>query len=112
MDKKHISDITFDDYLDSTGMRDEVEELAAKKMFIYQLESEMKRQKITKTEMASRLGTSRSSLDRTLSISGNSTIDTLEKVARVLGKRIEIQLVDFKLQTLNIHTKPITGSCN
>ena len=93
MDKKHISDITFDDYLDSTGMRDEVEELAAKKMFIYQLESEMKRQKITNTEMASRLGTSRSSLDRTLSISGNSTIDTLEKVARVLGKRIEIQLV-------------------
>ena len=93
MERKHISDIAFDDYLDSTGMRQDVEELAAKKMFIYQLEAEMKRQMVTKTEMASRLGTSRSSLDRMLSLKGNSTVGSLEKVAHALGKRVEIRLV-------------------
>lgn len=39
---RNISDIASDDYLDSTGMRYEVEVLAAKKMLAYQLEAEMK----------------------------------------------------------------------
>lgn len=34
MEEKHISDIAFDDYLDSTGLRHDVEELAAKKSAI------------------------------------------------------------------------------
>ncbi len=49
---RNISDIASDDYLDSTGMRYEVEVLAAKKMLAYQLEAEMKQQKITKSEKA------------------------------------------------------------
>lgn len=53
----------------------------------------MKRQMVTKTEMASRLSTSRSSLDRMLSLKGNSTVGSLEKVAHALGKRAGIRLV-------------------
>ena len=48
---------------------------------------------VTKTEMASRLSTSRSSLDRMLSLKGNSTVISLEKIAHALGKRAGIRLV-------------------
>jgi len=58
----------------------------------------MNEQGIRKTEMATRMKTSRSSLERLLNEeSYNVTIATISKAASVLGKRIEMSLVDNNL---------------
>jgi len=58
----------------------------------------MNEQGIRKTEMATRMKTSRSSLERLLNEeSNNVTIATISKAASVLGKRIEMSLVDNNL---------------
>lgn len=55
----------------------------------------MEERGIPKTEMANRMKTSRSSLDRLLNEeSYNVTIATISKAASVLGKRIELSLVE------------------
>jgi antitoxin HicB len=55
----------------------------------------MEERGIPKTEMASRMNTSRSSLDRLLNENSyNVTIGTISKAATVLGKRIELSLID------------------
>jgi transcriptional regulator with XRE-family HTH domain len=55
----------------------------------------MKEQELSKSAMARRMGTSRSSLDRLLDPEVPSvTLLTLEKAARVLGKRVRIEMVD------------------
>jgi antitoxin HicB len=61
----------------------------------YQIKNMMHEQGIRKTEMATRMKTSRSALDRLLNEeSCNITITTIIKAASVLGKRIELSLVD------------------
>lgn len=55
----------------------------------------MEQQALTKAAMARRMGTSRSSLDRLLDPKVPSvTLLTIEKAARVLGKRIRIEMVE------------------
>ena len=72
----------------------EVEATAFKRVVAYQLEELMKQQKLTKTEMAQRIQTSRASLDRLLDPSNPSvTLKTLERAATALGKRLRIELV-------------------
>jgi predicted XRE-type DNA-binding protein len=56
----------FDDFLDQEGILDEVEALAIKKVIASMVEQAMGEAHITKTEMARRMGTSRSQLDRLL----------------------------------------------
>ena len=53
----------------------------------------MKSQNINKTEMAKKMDTSRSSLDRLLNPKNDSvTLATLAKAANVLGKKLVLQL--------------------
>jgi antitoxin HicB len=53
----------------------------------------MKKQKITKAQLAKRMGTSRSALDRLLDPENVSvTLLTLERAAKALGKSIKIEL--------------------
>ena len=55
----------------------------------------MKQRDLTKAAMARRMGTSRSSLDRLLDPAVPSvTLLTIEKAARVLGKRVRIEMVE------------------
>ena len=68
---------------------------ALKKTIAHQIRAMMKEKGIRKTEMALRMKTSRSSLERLLNEeSYNATISTISKAATVLGKRIEFSLVD------------------
>lgn len=54
----------------------------------------MKEQNISKTQMAQRMETSRSSLDRLLNPEiGSITLQTLDKAAHSLGRRIAITLI-------------------
>jgi antitoxin HicB len=58
-----------------------------------ELEKAMSERKITKAEMARRLKTSRTGVDRLLDPENTSiTLNTMAKVAQLLGKRIEFVL--------------------
>ncbi|MFZ3193183.1 MAG: helix-turn-helix transcriptional regulator [Moraxellaceae bacterium] len=85
----------FDSFLDSEGILDEVSAVAVKRVLAWQLEQAMKAQHLTKTEMAKRMHTSRSSLNRLLDEEDTSlTLTTLASAAQALGKRIRIELID------------------
>ena len=91
---KHIGQ-NFDDFLRVEGIYEEVQLNALKKALAQQIKSMMDEKGIRKSEMARRMKTSRSSLDRLFNEeSCNITIATISKAASVLGKRIELSLVD------------------
>ncbi len=91
---KHIGS-SFDDFLDEEGIQAEVTVRALKEVIAWQVAEAMKSQKLTKKEMADRMQTSRSSLDRLLDQSiGSLNIRTLDRAARALGKRVQFDLVD------------------
>jgi DNA-binding phage protein len=87
---------SFDDFLKEEGIYEECSAKAIKKVFALKLKEEMKRKGLTKTAMASRMGASRSSLDRLLKAEGDATLATLAKAAAALGKHLEIGLSDRK----------------
>lgn len=85
--------MSFDEYLDERGMREEVDEGAVKAIFARQLEAEMKRKRISKRRLAQDLGTSRSQLDRILDPEyDNVTLGALKRAADVVGLRLRIEL--------------------
>jgi antitoxin HicB len=89
--KKHIGS-KFDDFLKEEGLLEEAEFVAAKRVFVFQIEKEMKRQRVDKSELAARLDTSRSAVDRILDPECPSTLRTFAKAARALGKHLKISL--------------------
>lgn len=89
--KKYIGS-KFDDFLKEEDLLEEAEFVAAKRVFVFQLEREMKKQNIDKTEFAERLETSRSSVNRILDPESPSTLKTFAKAARALGKHLKISL--------------------
>ncbi len=91
MKNKHIGS-NFDDFLEEEGLLEEAESVAAKRIFVFQIEKEMKKQKIDKSEFATRLATSRSAVDRVLDPEISSTLKTCAKAARALGKHLKISL--------------------
>lgn len=94
MNEKHLGS-DFDDFLQEEGLLEEAEAVAAKRVLAYQISQAMKEQHLSKAAMARQMGTSRSSLDRLLDPEIPSvTLLTLEKAARVLGKRMRIELVE------------------
>jgi antitoxin HicB len=92
--KRHVGQ-RFDDFLQAEGIYEEVQLNALKKTLAHQIKTMMDEQGIRKTEMATRMKTSRSSLERLLNEQAyNVTIATISKAAAVLGKRIELSLVE------------------
>jgi antitoxin HicB len=82
----------FDDLLKAERMLEEIEEVVTKKIFVSQMQKEMKKQRIDKAELAERMETSRSAVDRILDPESPSTLRTLTKAARALGKHLKISL--------------------
>lgn len=92
VDKKHIGS-DFDDFLRDEGALDEAEAVATKRVIAYQLTQEMERANISQSELARRMKTSRSSVERLLDPSNPSvTLVTLERAASAIGKRLKVQL--------------------
>lgn len=90
---------TFDQFLQEDGIYEEVQIMALKKTISHQINILMHKKHLKKTEMAQRMGTSRSSLDRILNDeSSNITLNTINKAALILGKRVDISLVDLHHQ--------------
>jgi transcriptional regulator with XRE-family HTH domain len=82
----------FDDFMKEQGLYDEAKELAAKKLLAFQFEQAMKSQNLTKASMAKKMHTSRVAIDNILNPNFNNSIETLERFASLLGKKITISL--------------------
>lgn len=85
---------SFDSFLQEEGISEEVETGAVKKLISFQLLEAIKKENLSKTELAHRLETSRAAVDRLLDPDNESvTLLTLIKAASVLGKKIKLELV-------------------
>jgi len=83
----------FNDFLEEEGILEECTQTAIKKVLSWQIEQEMKKKKISKSAMAKKMSTSRSSLDRLLDPDNESvTLSTLKKAAQVVGRKIRLEL--------------------
>ena len=92
MNEKYVGG-AFEDFLKKENIETEVRNETIKRLISYNLLTEMKSQNINKTEMAKKMDTSRSSLDRLLNPKNDSvTLATLAKAANVLGKKLVLQL--------------------
>ena len=68
--------------------------LALKRVVSLQLRKILEQEQVTKTELASRMKTSRASLDRMLDPSNPSlTLASLGKAAAALGRKVELRFV-------------------
>jgi len=86
---------SFDSFLEEEGIYEVVEAAALKRAIAFQLERAMTEGNVTKAEMARRMNTSRSQLDRLLDPEKPQVqLDTVMKAATVLGKKIRVEFVD------------------
>ena len=85
---------SFDDFLKEEGLYEECTAVAIKRVLARQLTEEMKRQNLTKTEMAKQMQTSRAQLDRLLDPEKTGvSIETTSRAASVVGRQLRIELV-------------------
>jgi antitoxin HicB len=85
----------FDDFLRAKGFEADIKIAVEKRIIALQLEAERKSFGISKSELARRVGTSRAQIDRILDPrSQNVTIESLKRVAAVMGKRLHFELID------------------
>ena len=92
MSKKNIGS-SFDDFLQEESLLEACTAVALKRVIAWQIDQEMKAQKLTKTELAKRMHTSRAALNRLLDENDASlTLTTLASAAAALGKKVNLQL--------------------
>jgi len=86
---------SLDDLLEEEGTLAEIESIAIKRVIAWQVKQAMEEKKLTKQAMAKEMKTSRSSLDRLLDPNNPSvTLETIERAAKAIGKRVRLELVD------------------
>jgi len=84
----------FESFLEEEGILEEVESGAVKKIIALQMQERLKKECLTKSELAKKLDTSRAAVDRLLDPYNESvTLLTLKKAADVFGKKLKLELV-------------------
>ncbi len=84
----------FRDLLAGEGILPEVGVLALKRVVSLQLQQILEQEHVTKTELGSRMKTSRASLDRMLDpLYPSLTVASLGKAAAALGRKVELRFV-------------------
>ena len=84
---------SFNDFLEEEGVLKECTETAIKRVLAWQIEQEMKKNNLSKSAMARKMKTSRSSLDRILDpINESVTLHTLNKAAHAVGRTVKLEL--------------------
>ncbi|MGY2050583.1 Fis family transcriptional regulator [Methylobacterium sp. JK268] len=92
MTNPHIGS-SFEEFLKAEGMESEAETHALKRVLVWQIEQAMTEQKITKSEMATRMKTSRAQLDRLLDPANDKVqLDTMQRAASAVGRRLRLEL--------------------
>jgi antitoxin HicB len=77
------------------GIYEEVSSVAWKRVLSWEVSEAMRKEGITKSEMAKRMKTSRTQLERLLDPDNpNVLLETVQKAAAAVGKRMTIGLVD------------------
>ena len=81
---------SFDSFLEEEDLLQEANTVAIKRVIAYALEQKMISENITISRLAKELDTSRSAISRILDPQNTAiTLNTIEKVAKYLGKRIQ-----------------------
>jgi antitoxin HicB len=85
---------TLDSFLEEEGVLAEFRLKAIKEVIAWQLGEAMREQGLSKNRLATMMRTSRTQVSRLLDPNdGNVTIETLQRAAEVVGRRVEVQLV-------------------
>ena len=93
MNNQHLGS-DFDEFLESENLLTEVEAIAIKRVIAYQIEQAMASEGLSKSAMARKMNTSRSSLDRLLDPDNPSVnLQTITKAAATLHKKLKFELV-------------------
>jgi antitoxin HicB len=93
MNQNHIG-TNFDEFLTETALLDEVIAVSHKHVLAMQIKLAMEKKHITKAEMAKKMHTSRSAVDRLLNPNNpNITLDTIDRACIALGMRLNISLI-------------------
>ncbi|MSO81504.1 MAG: Fis family transcriptional regulator [Alphaproteobacteria bacterium] len=85
---------TLDDFLRAEGKLEEFEAVAIKEVLAWQIGEAMRAQKLSQKGLAKHMNTSRSQIRRLLDPKdGNVTIATLQRAAKVVGRKLKLELV-------------------
>jgi antitoxin HicB len=85
---------TLEQMLEEDGVLEEVTARAAKRVLVLDIQDAMKAAKLGKSDLARRMETSRAQLDRLLSTDSTGvTLDTMVKLSKALGRRLEVRLI-------------------
>ena len=94
IDSRHIGS-TLEDFLREENRLEEARATALKRVLAWQIEQAMQAQRLTKTEMARRMHTSRTQLDRLLDPNNDKVLlQTVQRAAAAIGKQLNFELVD------------------
>jgi DNA-binding Xre family transcriptional regulator len=92
MRQEHIGS-DFDEFLKRDGLLAECEAGALKRVVAWQIDREMKRRRISRAKLATRMKTNRATLDRLFSQNESSvTLQLLEQAALALGRKLKVEL--------------------
>ncbi len=87
---------SFNDFLEEEGIHEEATSHAIKRVIAWQLAEAMKAKKISKSEMARRMKTSRTQVERFLDPENDSVqLNTIQKAAAIVGKRLIVTFEDL-----------------
>jgi hypothetical protein len=85
---------TLDDFLREKGKLEEFQAIAIKEVLAWQMAQAMKANKISRSGLATKMKTSRSQIGRLLDPKdGNVTLATLQRAARMMGRKLRLDLV-------------------
>jgi len=85
---------SLDDFLKEEGIYEECVNQAVKAIIAEQMISVMEEKKITRTELARKMKTSRASVQRLLDPESDAvTLESLKRAANLMGKKIRLELV-------------------
>jgi transcriptional regulator with XRE-family HTH domain len=84
---------SFDSFLKEEGIYEEVVRQAAKKVFAEKIRQGMKVRRVSTSELARRMGTSRPSVQRMLDEKRDVTLGTLTRATEALGYDLKVDLI-------------------
>ncbi len=84
---------SLNDFLREEGVFDETRGEAITRVVAWQLGEEMRKQRMSKTQLAGLMRTSRAQVDRILTAKGNVTVETLQRAASLVGRELRVELI-------------------
>lgn len=85
---------SLDSFLAEEGVLGEFQAKAIKEVIAWQLGEAMRERKLSKSKLAELMHSSRTQVDRILDPNdGNVTLETLQRAAAIVGRRVELALV-------------------